>query len=139
MPKCDDIFIRPDRVSKSWRKRNNINVKWKKCYIYDINNGQFDETSAAGVIEKDDFLDDWKVPIPFDGKFYGWDDGSIFTLDTEGNVKTFANLSMDNIKNDEERDLDFSEVFRCGSMNENRDIYFFDTRFGAIRVLEYLK
>lgn len=111
----------------------------KKCYIYDINNGQFDETSAAGVIEKDDFLDDWEVPIPFDGKFYGWDDGSIFTLDTEGNVKTFANLSMDNIQNDEERDLDFSEVFRCGSMNENRDIYFFDTRFGAIRVLEYLK
>ena len=111
----------------------------KKCYLYNINNLYFSDNSGVGIIEKDDFLDDWEVPIPFDGKFYGWDDGSIFTLDTEGNVKTFANLSMDNIKNDEERDLDFSEVFRCGSMNENHDIYFFDTRFGAIRVLEYLK
>ena len=116
-----------------------ISVQYKNnYYIYSINDGRL-HVPAIKTIEKDDFLDDWEVPIPFDGKFYGWDDGSIFTLDTEGNVKTFANLSMDNIQNDEERDLDFSEVFRCGSMNENHDIYFFDTRFGAIRVLEYLK
>ena len=111
----------------------------KKCYLYNIGDLCLSNNNGIGTIEKDEFIDRWEVPIPFDGKFYGWDDGSIFTLDTEGNVKTFANLSMDNIQNDEERDLDFSEVFRCGSMNDNHDIYFFDTRFGAIRVLEYLK
>lgn len=122
--------------------RNYISItNGKKYYVYDISRNDlcFSDGNNAGVIESDEFIGRWEVPIPFDGKFYGWDDGSIFTLDTEGNVKTFANLSMDNIQNDEERDLDFSEVFRCGSMNENHDIYFFDTRFGAIRVLEYLK
>lgn len=111
----------------------------KKCYLYNIGDLCLSNNNGIGTIEKDEFIGRWEVPIPFDGKFYGWDDGSIFTLDTKGNVKTFANLSMDNIQNDEERDLNFSEVFRCGSMNENHDIYFFDTRFGAIRVLEYLK
>lgn len=116
-----------------------VSAQYKnEFYLYNINDCRLQ--SQTSVIEKDKFITVCCIPIPLDGKFYGWDDGSIFALDTDGNVKTFANLSMDNVQNDEERDdLNFDEVFAHGSMNENHDIYFFDTRYGAVRVLEYLK